>query len=68
MAKLDDLKKLLANKYDKKIEHLEDTTSIADIIGGDHHLAAHIKEAFDKELSVSELENASNISELANLL
>ncbi|MCG8293111.1 hypothetical protein [Pseudomonas entomophila] len=68
MAKIDDLKTLLATKYDKKIGDLEDTTSLSDVIGSDKHLSSHIKEKFNKELSTSELENASTISDLSELL
>ncbi|WP_252089298.1 hypothetical protein [Pseudomonas sp. MWU13-3659] len=68
MAKIDDVKQMLAKIYDKKIGDLEDTTSLSDVIGGDKHLSSHIKEKFNKELSTSELENARTISDLSELL
>jgi acyl carrier protein len=68
MSKKEELKKLLADKYDKKKEDLTDSTSISDIIGGDKKLAGYIKDKFEVELSNSDLEGASDINDLANLL
>ncbi|MDU9402769.1 hypothetical protein RTH46_09715 [Pseudomonas sp. zfem004] len=68
MTKKDELKSLLAAKYDMQVEDILDTTMIIDIIGGKRDLAANLKEKFDVELSVSDLENASDVSDLAELL
>ncbi|MEA3233045.1 hypothetical protein OP492_00030 [Pseudomonas mosselii] len=66
--KIEKLKSLLASKYGKNIEDIEDSSSISDIIGSDKKLPIYIKEQFDVDLSSSEMESANNISDLADLL
>ncbi|MFJ4153266.1 hypothetical protein ACIPZF_00430 [Pseudomonas sp. NPDC089752] len=68
MATTAEVKALLAKKYGKKVEDLEDSTLIKEIVGNASKLPAYLKEAFDVDLSISELEGASDISDLVNLL
>lgn len=68
MAKVDDLKTLLANKYDKKTEDLSGNTPLSKVVGADKKLALYLKDEFQVELSASELEKADTIDALANLL
>lgn len=68
MAKVDDLKTLLANKYGKKTEDLSGNTPLSNVVGADKKLALYLKDEFDVELSASELEKADTIDALANLL
>lgn len=67
MAKIDDLKVLLADKYGKKSDDIEGTTLVTDIVN-DKKLASHVKETFGKELSSSDLESITDITSLAELL
>lgn len=67
MAKKDELKDLLADKYGKKRDDIEDTTLVSEVVN-DKNLAAHVKEKFGKDLSNSDLENLTDIDSLAELL
>ncbi|MDF9619589.1 hypothetical protein P5705_18235 [Pseudomonas entomophila] len=67
MAKIDDLKGLLAEKYGKEEDDIEGTTLIAAIVT-DKNLATHVRDKFNKEISTSDLENLTDINSLVNLL
>ncbi|QWA30305.1 hypothetical protein [Pseudomonas sp. RC3H12] len=63
----DELKALLADKYDQKVEDLTDTTPLNEVVNN-NKLAGYLKEKFNIELSADELEDVDTIASLADLL
>lgn len=68
MNDIDKLKTALADKFGKNREDIKDNTPIKDIASNNSALDELLKTEFNAELSIRELEDASDVLALSKLL
>lgn len=64
MITISELITLLVEKYPINDEHIDETTRVADIIGRDQKLGAHLYDKFGKRPSISEEQNFVTLEDI----